>query len=474
MSGLVRLFLTQADARPHADAIIPPFGAPASFSDLATGSARRAAAFARAGLCAGDRVLIGRGLSPTLYETLIAIWRCGATAVFPEPAAGLPGIVHAVQMAHPTWVAAGPLLAMVRPFIEDTARLKALPEPDQAERVQRDWMPGGEGGGAPALITFTSGSTGRPKGIARSANFLILQHTLIEAFRRTEPGDIDLISLPVFVLSNLAAGATSVVPRGPLRRPAALHPETLARQISRHGVTRVVAPPAVCARLGDVKAVPQISRIFTGGGPVFPNLLRRLQELTPHGECYAVYGSTEAEPIAHVAASEIRSADWAAMAAGAGLLAGRPIPEATVAIVGGEVQVSGPHVNLGYLDPKDDARTKVSRDGRLWHRTGDAARMDDNGRLWLLGRVDASGAGLMPFAVETAAMSWPGVKQAAFLGRDEGGLLALAGDAVHLPLWRERASALGNISVHLVHSVPMDARHNSKVDYGRLRILLQR
>ena len=57
---------------------------------------------------------------------------------------------------------------------------------------------------APALITFTSGSTGRPKGIVRSAAFLMLQHELLENVRRTKPGDVDLISLPVFILSNLA------------------------------------------------------------------------------------------------------------------------------------------------------------------------------------------------------------------------------------------------------------------------------
>ena len=63
-----------------------------------------------------------------------------------------------------------------------------------------------------------------------------------------------------------------------------------------------------------------------------------------------------------------------AMAEGAGLLAGKPIPEIEVEIRDHEVFVAGEHVNQGYLDPADDASTKSQRDGKLWHRTGDAAR----------------------------------------------------------------------------------------------------
>src|SRR5690606_16619894 len=130
---------------------------------------------------------------------------------------------------------------------------------------------------------------------------------------------------------------------------------------------------------------------------------------------HAVYGSTEAEPIAHVRMDEIALADWEAMATGGGLLAGKPIPEIAVELRDHEVFVAGAHVNRGYLDPADDRTTKAIRDGVLWHRTGDAARIDETGRLWLLGRREAASNGLFPFAIETAALSWPGVKRAALL-----------------------------------------------------------
>ena len=67
---------------------------------------------------------------------------------------------------------------------------------------------------------------------------------------------------------------------------------------------------------------------------------------------------------------------WDAMANGAGLLAGAPIAEIEVDIRDHEVFVAGAHVNQGYLDPADDKSTKSISGGKLWHRTGDAARFN--------------------------------------------------------------------------------------------------
>ena len=160
------------------------------------------------------------------------------------------------------------------------------------------------------------------------------------------------------------------------------------------------------------------------------------------------------------------------MASGAGLLAGQPIPEIDVDIRDHEVFVAGEHVNRGYLDPGDDKSTKSFNGGKLWHRTGDAARLDEHGRLWLLGRREAASGGLFPFAVETAALSWSGVRQAALLAGDARAKLALAGDGLDQSALQRRAAQLGPIDVVLLAEVPMDKRHNSKADYTRLKKML--
>ena len=470
--NLIETFLAQAAERPDAAAIITPKGRVVSYADLSRASAIRASAYRHAGVGPGDVVLIARGVSVELYETLLAVFRIGAVAMFPEPAAGLKGLRVAVEAAQPKAMVTTGIGYAIRLAVRELRRLKLLPDfdddaPAGAQLVEH--LPGD----APALITFTSGSTGRPKGIVRSADFLMLQHALLEHLRQTKPGDVDLISLPVFILSNLAAGATSVIPAGKLTRPAKLDGAALRDQIARHGVKRIIAPPAVIARIAEnAPPMPQLSAVFTGGGPVFPNLLRIIAKAAPNAAVYAVYGSTEAEPIAHLALADIAEADWAAMASGAGLLAGTPIREIQVELRDHEVFVAGPHVNRGYLDPADDLSTKSTRDGMLWHRTGDAARIDEQGRLWLLGRREAASDGLFPFAVETAALSWPGVKQAALLAGDGRAKLALEGDGLSLSQMQTRAKALGDIEVVLVKAVPLDKRHNSKADYARLRKLL--
>lgn len=469
--NLVELFLKQVEARPDAAAIITPAGRVVAYAELAKASAARALVYQRLGIGAGDVVLIARGVSVELYETLLAVFRLGAVAMFPEPGAGLKGLRLAVQAVQPKAVATTGIGHILRLLFPELRRLTPLPEP-KAESIEREilaYIPGD----APALITFTSGSTGRPKGIVRSSDFLVLQHTLLEELRRTKPGDVDLISLPVFILSNLAAGATSVIPAGKLTRPAKLDGAVLRQQIVQHRVNRIVAPPAVCARIADgAEAMAQIEAVFTGGGPVFPKLLHAIKRAAPRAAVHAVYGSTEAEPIAYLEMREISPADWEAMADGAGLLAGKPIPEISVEIRDHEVFVAGDHVNRGYLDPGDDKSTKSTSGGRLWHRTGDAAKLDDRGRLWLLGRREAASGGLFPFAVETAALSWPGVKQAALLAGEARAKLAVSGDGLDQAALQARAAKLGPIDVVLLRDVPMDKRHNSKADYARLRKML--
>lgn len=58
-------------------------------------------------------------------------------------------------------------------------------------------------------------------------------------------------------------------------------------------------------------------------------------------------------------------------------------------LVDGELLVSGPMLAEGYLDDDErTARTFVDRDGHRWYRTGDAATVDDDGRVRVLGRLD--------------------------------------------------------------------------------------
>jgi hypothetical protein len=101
----------------------------------------------------------------------------------------------------------------------------------------------------PALVTFTTGTTGRPKAAARSHGFLWAQHRVLARHLGTREDDVDLPTLPVFVLHNLAAGATTVLPALDPRRPAEFDAGTIAAQIERERVTTSAGSPLFYQRL---------------------------------------------------------------------------------------------------------------------------------------------------------------------------------------------------------------------------------
>jgi len=208
---------------------------------------------------------------------------------------------------------------------------------------------------------------------------------------------------------------------------------------------------------------------------VFQDVVEAMQENHSSLSVVAVYGSTESEPIAHLNFDDVSEADKTAMRQGKGLLAGKPVPEVTLVIEEDEILVAGAHVNQGYLDSRQDAETKVLKGNVVFHRTGDAGRLDEQGRIWLLGRFGKDLNGLYPFSIESSVRLWIGVHRAALSAVDGMAVLAIEGDATFLNEWQQQAAVQFNIQrvVH-IQKVPLDRRHRSKIDYTKLGKLLER
>ncbi|MFV0382957.1 AMP-binding protein [Paracoccus sp. (in: a-proteobacteria)] len=473
MTSLLDHFTATAMRFPGRTAIVDGKGRQTSFAGLKARADGFAARWQAQGIGRGDRVLIARAVDADLYASLAALWALGAVAVLPEPAMGLRGLRHAARCTGVrAFCAAGwyRWLRFLLPELWGVKSLSSRPAPHGRIRPvasERDTT---------ALISFTSGTTGNPKAIPRSHGFLMAQHDAIAPLLHSDRPERDLVAFPVFTLINIAAGQTSVLPNWRMSRLASLPPESLHDWITRQGITRALIPPSLCEKLAD-RAVPAgLHSIFTGGGPVFPDILTRLQDSAAPPDVICVYGSTEAEPIAHLNARQITPADHAAMSEGQGLLVGRPVPGLRLRIAGDEIQVAGPHVNPGYLNPADDAENKLPEGELIWHRTGDAGRMDDDGRLWLLGRLGSQvvidGKPRFPFQIEIAARQWPGVTHAALVQHNETPVLALVGAASYLAAWQEAGGRLGNLRIRHFGQLPMDRRHGSKIDLKALRKIL--
>lgn len=466
-------FLTSAADHGERVAIVDGAGKSISYGALAARAETLAGRFRRKGIRRGDRVLLAMPLGIDLYGSLAALWWLGATIVFPEPALGLKGLRHAARTTRPrAFLASGPY-RLLRYCVPEIWNIELALSPGAGGAGTEVEKPVPLSGDDPALISFTSGSTGQPKAIVRSHGFLLAQNAAVSPLLRSESGtERDLVAFPVFVLVNLGLGLTSVLPNWNLKRPDKAAASEIRAHIAKQAVTRLLIPPVLCEALCEVEDLSGVHSIFTGGGPLYPDIARRLRDRFPDVSLTIVYGSTEAEPIAHVSTTEMQDEDWQAMQTGGGLLAGEPVPVVQVRLVGDEIVVNGDHVNKGYLDPDQDVTTKLALDGEVWHRTGDAGRFDDEGRLWLLGRCQDSFDGHYPFSIEIAARIWPGVRRAALCRVKDEAVIAIEGDQRHIDAWREHASSLGIDTVRRIEAMPLDKRHRSKIDMIALTQML--
>lgn len=355
------------------------------------------------------------------------------------------------------------------------------------------------------LITFTSGSTGRPKGADRTHRLLLQQHLALSEHWPEQPGEVDCNCFPVMVLHNLCCGITTVMPRLDLAAPARVNPALIADQFARYGITRFSGAPAYMAAICEYAqenglTFPLVRDVMTGGATVPMTTANAMHQVFPTAHMHVLYGSTEAEPIGSVDYDELVKYDGTQP----GYLVGRPASFVEVVIArldgsvtqesdllsrrvspgeSGEICVSGPHVLTAYVDnPQATRENKIPRaSGSVWHRTGDTGFFDDAGRLWLTGRVKDiithAGRWIEPFPIEKCIDEVPGVTRSALLD-DEGRcvLVLQAQDNVNLDsvVSLLHASGLDAIPIYRIKQMPVDGRHNSKIDRPLLRQRLVR
>jgi len=523
--NLIELFDEVARRTPDLPAIIDgPAGRErvTSFAELCLWSRQIASLLSRAGVNSGDGIVMLVPMSAPLYAVIAAAFRTGAVPVFIDPNKAAAQIEYCRDALPLRAFVGSPMACLVRLLMP---ALRAI----TPAFVTRGWFPGATPLGsaqrlppiadspfraddAPAMLSFTSGSTGPSKGLLRSHRLLLDTQQILSRHLDLRPGSIDLATMPALVMSNLGAGVTSLIPDVDLRRPAAADPARLAGSIHRWQVESLFASPALIEHMADYclrtgYTLNPLRAVFTGGAPVFPRILEKASRIAPQARVTALYGSTEAEPMALLRADELTAADRAAIARGAGLPAGKPISEIRLHIlrdhwghslgVGsademnklilpagtvGEIVVSGPHVVTGYLHSRDDAITKIRVGDTIWHRTGDSGWLDDQNRLWLTGRCSA-GVGepprvIYPLTVEAALADHPRLAHTAFLShRGERLLLVELKHPTRTFDREELVRALpwaGIDRVVVLRRITLDKRHNAKIDYPALHDELEK
>jgi acyl-CoA synthetase (AMP-forming)/AMP-acid ligase II len=236
--------------------------------------------------------------------------------------------------------------------------------------------------------------------------------------------------------------------------------------------------------------------VLSAGAPVPRSVLRAVAEIMPNAEAHTPYGMTEALPV-----SDVTPAGIDAAGAGTGVCVGFPLSEVSVAIsplddlgaaageltqaadVTGEVCVRAAHVKDSY--DKLWFTQHASEQPAHWHRSGDVGHFDRDGRLWIEGRmihiITSADGPVTPVGIEQAVESIGGIGLAAAVGVGPMGTQQVV--VVVVPTDRptrpdlapetlaSRVRAVVGVDIAAVFEVPalpVDKRHNSKIDRTRV------
>ena len=498
-----------------------------SFAELWKSACILSGNLKRAGLNAGDRAIIMIPMSIDLYITLLAVVKSGAIAVFVDPWIPAKRMAAFANFAEPTaFIGIGkshwlrfmePELRKIDLTVTTGRRFAGFPARYKLADLKQgtpDWSLTEVTQQAPALITFTSGSSAEPKGANRTHQFLRSQHQALNHEFPWCPADIDMPMFPIFALNNLVSGITSVIPNMDFKKVAEVQGATIARQMRLHSVTTCTASPPfidrLCDQIDSSGTQPELRRVLTGGAPVSNRQLERWRSLMPESQVVVAYGSTEAEPVGHIDAvqrleldpseagyctgktSELVQARVIHICKSVDDLQGRTLEELTLGPNQiGELVVSGQHVCRDYYrNPQATAENKL-RDmaGNIWHRMGDTGRLDSDGRFWLAGRLHSTitrdSAFLHPQLIEQMlSNSVEGLTRVAAVGVTNESL----GQACWIvaEVKSQKPETIVEIQsqmqqhgfpcdnvVLVTNPLPVDPRHNSKIDYDALRQQLE-
>jgi 2-furoate---CoA ligase len=267
--------------------------------------------------------------------------------------------------------------------------------------------------GAPSLMLYTSGTTGKPKGVPRShradrAGGLsqALQHGYLA-------GDRTLGVMPLYHTMGIHSLVAMHHVGGCFVSLARWEPGEALQLIEAQRITSLYLAPTLFHDLvhhPDVESrdLSSVRALGYAGAAMTSALVERCAAVFAPDVFVNHYGSTEVYTYA-IGPDQRRKPGCA----------GRPALNARLKLVDGEIcaDLRGDEAFAGYWN-RPDADAKAIRDG--WFHTGDIGRIDDEGDLWIEGRVDdmivSGGENVHPLEIEDVLARHPGVLEVAVVG----------------------------------------------------------
>lgn len=449
------------------------------------------------GIKKGQKILILVPMSIELYVSLFALWSIGAIPCFMD-AGFIKNGMKKNEFVDITGIIGITKYILYANINSNLRKLKTKINVKQIDKLsgasslevtdlEKDFS---------GIYTYTSGTTGKPKIASRTHEFLNIQGEILYNNINYKENDIELSTMPIFTLSNINAGITTVIADGKFTNLGKSNPRKLVEQIILRDVTRIMAAPGILNIVAnyclenDIK-INNVNEIMTGGGAVFLDLINKLKQVFPNSNIITAYGSTEAEPIAKLDVTNLPESYIEKIKNGLGIPAGKIIGVDDCKIIStnkkelgniskeefekiqtngvGEIVVSGRNVLGGYVNGVGDKENKFSVDNIKYHRTGDIGLIDSNKELWLRGRTKEP-----YFNIEAAVHAYFNINRTAVFNENNKIILVLEkGSNITKEEIMEKINFTKIDEIKFVNQIPTDKRHSSKVDYNELKKLLK-
>jgi acyl-CoA synthetase (AMP-forming)/AMP-acid ligase II len=432
-ANMARGLLLSAARYPHKPALVEIDRLTLNYRELRDGAIRLAHRLLARGVGKGDHVAILSGNSVEHMVALYATSFAGAVQIALDPKWTAREVAQAVEAFDCRIIIAdealGNALALLPPgappcgvmlYRRHAGRCELLDETREESAVPPQVAVSDHD---VCTIVLTSGTTGFPKGVIRTHRNVeigCLNGALGKG--QSEEGR-ELAVVPTYygsgrgsVVGQIFLGATVYI-------LPSFDAERAARIISDERITAVAMAPPMCRRLLQVPRLERfdfrsLTSLRKAGSPFSMAMATEIIErVTPN--IYQGYASTETGSVTLLRPGEqIRKIgssgrlEW-------GVETRLATPDGEEAAPGaeGEITVRGPNVCVGYYEnPEEEA--KAFRDG--WFRTGDIGRFDDEGYLWVVGRIKdmikTGSISVSPREIENVILSLSTVEDAAVVG----------------------------------------------------------
>jgi acetyl-CoA synthetase len=399
-----------------------------SFAAMSERSNQVANFFQRLGVRRGERILVMLGNEVPLWESMLAACKLGAVIMPTSLAVSTDDLNDRLERGQAQYVIASlnckekfSSCAGMYTRILVGGSAEGWVEYEQAYVEAKQFAPEvPPQGDDPFLLYFTSGTTAKPKLVLHSQHSYPVGHLSTMYWVGIKPGDLHWnISSPGWAKhawSSLFApwnAGACILASNDTRFSAS---RTLER-LERFGVTTLCAPPTAWRMLVKEelrKYKVKLREVVSAGEPLNPEVVRQVE----HSWGITIrdgYGQTETTAIiGNTPGQKVKAASM-----------GRPLPGYRIEVFDiygqpvceGELCVDCQNA-LGLMTGYETASdSRADGTNTSHHATGDVVRIDEEGYLFFIGRIDdvfkSSDYRISPFELESAAVEHPAVLEAA-------------------------------------------------------------